>query len=155
MCQWWVVVGLALLPWACGVAPLGMRAPTARESVDAQWGRPPAAYASSVLVWLRPDASGSPAQLEDALRTRGILVRFARRVFGQHVLMLSVDAGAPKSPADVDALRALVEAVRAHPWVRECRADFADPAAAAWAPTPDPREAASVMAPHDWSSNTE
>ncbi len=128
-----VVLVVATLVGAQGVdgpsAP-SFRRVTAQDSEALHWSRDVSAFSSNLLVWLRPESVTNPHALEQQLRLDGLLVSFVRRLFGQHVLLFKCDKGVPSADGDftVAHLQQMVEGIRAHKDVRDCRVDFVAPA---------------------------
>lgn len=107
-----------------------------RASLDeverAFWQRVPGSFSDNVVVWLKHGDGHrlDPRKLEHDLRVgRGLPVSFVRKLFGTGVLLFRNERGVPQEDGGftVAMLRSIVQSIKEHPSVRDCRVDLVVP----------------------------
>lgn len=97
------------------------------EAERVYWSRVASSFSDHMVVWVKKEMQMEPAVLEQQLRVeRGVPVTFLRPLFGKGVWLFKCDLGQPKEegPFTVAMLKQMVEIIRGHPSVRECRVDL-------------------------------
>jgi hypothetical protein len=92
------------------------------------WG---SSFSDNIVVWMKKDAGETPVKLEHELRRQGLPVTYLRPLFGTRVWLFRNDRGVPSeeqgSAFTVPMLRGMVEEIRKHRSVRDCRVDIVVP----------------------------